>query len=144
MGNRQRIVRLVAGTTLVAGLALVGPWGARAADEQLTGRQEVPAVATTATGEDTITVHPDHTVTGTVTTTGMQGTAAHIHEAAPGKSGPVIVPLQKTGDNTWSVPAGTKLTNQQYAAYQAGDLYVNVHTAAHPNGEIRTQLRPQG
>jgi hypothetical protein len=67
---------------------------------------------------------------------------AHIHQAAMGKNGPVIVPLTKSGDGTWSVPAGSKLTADQMKAYQAGDLYVNVHTEANKGGEIRAQLKP--
>jgi hypothetical protein len=67
---------------------------------------------------------------------------AHIHEAAMGKNGPIIVPLTKTDDNTWSVPPGAKLTDAQYASYMAGNLYVNVHSEANPGGEIRGQLLP--
>jgi CHRD domain len=44
--------------------------------------------------------------------------------------------------NTYSVPTGAKLTEAQYASYQAGNLYVNVHTKAYPEGEIRGQLNP--
>ena len=109
----------------------------------LSGNQEVPPVMTQAAGSGTLTINPDKTVAGSVTTTGITGTAAHIHEAAMGKNGGVIVPLAKGGsDGTWMVPAGAKLTDEQYAAFQRGDLYVNVHSAAHPDGEIRGQLKP--
>ena len=60
---------------------------------------------------------------------------------APGKNGGVIIPLVKSGDK-WMVPANAKLTDAQYKAFQAGDLYVNVHSAAHKDGEIRTQVKP--
>jgi hypothetical protein len=106
----------------------------------LNGASEVPAVGSGATGSGVITVAADHTVSGSVSTTGIEGKAAHIHMAAKGANGPVIVPLTKSGEGTWSVPAGTRLTDAQYAAYVAGDMYVNVHSAAHPGGEIRGQL----
>ena len=109
---------------------------------KLTGGEEVPPVTTSAAGTGTITVAPDGSVSGSVTTTGMAGTMAHIHMAGPGKNGGVIVPLVKTGDGVWSVPPGAKLTAEQLKAYQAGELYVNVHTDANKGGEIRAQLKP--
>src|SRR5205085_11466196 len=78
---------------------------------RLSGSNEVPPVTTAATGSGTITITSDKSVSGSVTTSGINGTAAHIHEGAAGVSGPVIVPLSKTGDNTCSVPAGAKLTD---------------------------------
>jgi predicted small lipoprotein YifL len=108
----------------------------------LTGAQEVPPLPTSGSGKGTITVSADRTVTGSVTTTGVPGTAAHIHMAAPGQNGPVIIPLVKSGDNVWTVPAGAKLTDAQYEAYKAGNLYVNVHTEVNKGGEIRGQLKP--
>jgi hypothetical protein len=108
----------------------------------LTGKEEVPAVETTATGTGTITVGADKSISGSVTTKGVEGVAAHIHQAAAGKNGPPIVALEKTGDGVWSVPKGSKLTEEQVAAYKAGELYVNVHSAAHKGGEIRAQIKP--
>jgi hypothetical protein len=108
----------------------------------LSGSQEVPAVTTSAKGEGTITVNSDKTVSGSVMTSGVDGTMAHIHQAAAGKNGPIIIPLEKKGNNEWMVPANAKLTDEQYKAYEAGDLYVNVHSDAHKGGEIRDQLKP--
>ena len=107
----------------------------------LSGAQEVPAVSTSGAGSSTIAVSPDKSVSGSVTTSGMAGTVAHIHTGAAGQNGPVIIPLTKSGENTWSVPPGTKLTDAQYDSFKAGNLYVNVHSAAHPGGEVRAQLK---
>jgi len=107
----------------------------------LTGDQEVPPVKSAGSGSGTLTIGADKAVSGSVTTTGIPGTMAHIHEAATGKNGPVIIPLTKNGD-TYTVPAGSKLSDAQYASFQAGNLYVNVHTAANPGGELRAQLKP--
>ena len=107
----------------------------------LTGSQENPPVTTSATGSGTVTVNDDMSVSVSITTTGITATAAHIHMAPAGQNGGVIVPFTKTGD-TWSPAPGAKLTEVQYAAYKAGGLYVNVHSAANPGGEIRDQIRP--
>jgi hypothetical protein len=106
----------------------------------LAGSNEVPAVQTSASGEGTITIADDGAVSGSVTTKGVQGTAAHIHMAAAGVNGPVIVPFTKDGD-TYKAPAGARLTAEQLAAFKSGGLYVNVHSAANPGGEIRGQLK---
>jgi hypothetical protein len=108
----------------------------------LSGDQEVPPVTTAATGTGTLTVAADGSVSGSITTTGLAGTMAHIHLGAAGKNGPVIVPLVSTVAGVWSVPPGAKLTPEQMKSYQAGELYVNVHTAANKGGEVRAQLKP--
>src|SRR3954447_13212714 len=135
---RRASMALVAGVLAVSsGMAL-----AAATKVTLSGDQEVPPVTTSASGNGTITVGDDKSVSGSVTTSGIAGMAAHIHEAAAGKNGPVAVPLTKTSDNVWSVPPGAKLNDAQFKSYKAGHLYVNVHSEAHKDGEIRGQLKP--
>jgi len=106
----------------------------------LKGAAEVPPVTTSATGTGQITVLPDHTVSGSIKTSGLVPTMAHVHEAAVGKNGPPIITLTKTTDDSFAVPPNAKLTDAQYASFMAGNLYVNVHSAQHPNGEMRAQL----
>jgi len=139
MTTRKHFTRLVLGTAAI----LMSGWAFAAnVDVKLSGDQEVPPVKTSATGNGTITVNDDKTVSGSVTTSGINGVAAHIHNGAPGKNGPVAVPLTKDGDNKWTVGPGAKLTDAQVADFKAGNLYVNVHSAAHKDGEIRGQLKP--
>ena len=107
----------------------------------LSGANEVPPLTTSASGSGSITVNADRSVVGNLTVKGMTGTAAHIHEAAAGSNGPVIVPFVKQGDNYFVAPPGAKMTEAQYDAYKAGRTYVNVHSAAHPGGEVRAQLK---
>ena len=135
-----------AGVSNSAGISHNGP-------SMLTGAQQVPPVATSASGTADITVDsfkcpsaasssncPE--VFGTVSTAGIDPTAVQIRQGAPGQQGPVIVSLAKTRDNTWSVPPSTTLTSGQYDAFEAGHFYVNVESRTYPGGEIRGQVRP--
>ena len=115
--------------------------GSGAMKVSLSGAEEVPPVQTSASGSGSFRIAEDGTVSGSVTTTGMQGTMAHIHQGAKGSNGPVIVPLTKSGD-TYSVPEGRKLTPAQMEALKAGNLYVNVHSDKNKGGEVRAQLQP--
>src|SRR5690349_4639421 len=78
---------------------------AQAADIQvkLSGDQEIPAVQTSASGWGTISVNADKSISGAITTKDVKATAAHIHAAPPGKSGPPVVSLEAKCDNGWSV-----------------------------------------
>jgi len=141
MTTHKRQLWLPLGAAL--GFAFAGFGIAAAADVTvaLAGAQEVPSVKSDASGVSTITVDADKSVHGSVTTKGIVGTAAHVHEGAVGKSGAVVFPLEKSGD-TYTVPANAKLTDAQFESFKAGNLYVNVHSAAHKDGEIRGQLKP--
>jgi hypothetical protein len=132
---------MAAAAMLVAGCAGMGG-GDSTSRVSLSGAEQNPPVSTSASGQGSFTVKSDRTISGSVTTTGINGTVAHIHTGAKGSNGPVTIPLTKTSDNVWSVPPGTKLTDAQYEAYKSGGLYVNVHSAQHKPGEIRAQIRP--
>ncbi len=138
---RHALWLVVSAVTVV----FAGYSGSALSDEvkvSLSGAQEIPPVATSASGTGSITVGADKSLSGNVTISGMSVTVAHIHEAAAGNNGPIVIPLTKISDTVWTVPAGTKLTDAQYESYKAGNLYFNMHSAAHKSGEIRGQIRP--
>jgi hypothetical protein len=107
---------------------------------RLWGSNEVPPVQTQAYGTGVNNIAADRSVTVTLSVIDMVPTAAHIHEGAAGTNGPVIVPLNRISERAFVAPDGARLTEAQYAAYKAGNLYVNVHSARHPNGEVRSQI----
>ena len=115
--------------------------GSGAISVKLSGAEEVPPVSTPGSGSGSFRVAEDGTISGSVTTKDVQGTMAHIHRAPKGQNGPIIVPLDKNGD-TYSVPAGRKLTKEQLEDLKKGNLYVNVHTNANKGGEVRGQIQP--
>lgn len=107
----------------------------------LAGSHEVPPNGSLAVGSASFTLNLDNSLSYVVATAnGLSGTAAHIHSGLPGVNGPVLFPLAG-GPTTWS---GTTppLNAGQLASLASGALYVNVHSAALPSGEIRDQLRP--
>ena len=115
--------------------------GSGAMKVSLTGTEEVPPAKSDGKGTGSFRIAEDGTISGSVTTDGVKGTMAHIHQGAKGQNGPVIVPLTKNGD-TYSVPEGRKLTPDQMKALKAGNLYVNVHSDRYKGGEVRAQLTP--
>ena len=129
-----------------ATVVLAGYSGSALCDEvkvvRLSGDQQIPPVATSASGVGTFIVGADRSVSGSVIVSGMSVTVAHIHEAPAGKTGPIIILLTRVSDNVWTVPPGATLTEAQYESYRAGNLYFNMHSAANKGGEIRAQLTP--
>lgn len=138
--TRSRRAAVTAAAVLLA--AGLGVASAATVRVQLNGSHEAPPVKTAARGSGVINVATDRSVTGKVETRGIKGTMAHIHEGAPGTDGAPIIALAPGPHGTWVVPAGSKLSPAQYKEFLEGDLYVNVHSAAHPGGEIRGQLKP--
>lgn len=114
----------------------------------LTGAAEVPPVTTTGTGTATVTLNAEKSqlmLTGSAT--GLSGpiTGAHIHRGTETEAGPVVKGLVVSGETfsvTWSLTdADAPLTTALIEDLLAGRLYVNVHTEANPNGELRAQIK---
>lgn len=117
----------------------------------LNGAQENPPVAEPATGKGLAVISADgSTVTYLVTFSGLSGTvnAAHIHTGAAGSNGGVILPLAAgaspmTGTLTaagFAASGPVTTFSEAVAAIRAGTTYFNLHTTAHPGGEIRGQI----
>lgn len=113
----------------------------------LTGEQQVPPVQTTGTGTAELTYDPTtHMLKWVITYSGLSGpvTMAHFHgPASAGKNGPVQVWLMKKGSPVDSpIKGAATITPEQAKQFEAGEWYINVHTEAHPGGEIRAQVMP--
>ncbi len=70
--------------------------------------------------------------------------AAHIHNAPAGRNGPIVVPLTPPAQGNPGNASGciANLDPALLAAIEQnpGAFYVNVHTAAFPEGAVRGQL----
>ncbi len=137
------------GTLVVAAMTLAGCswWSSMTGDtvsmkNSLTGAQEVPAVATSGSGTvETTFDKSTNVLTWSVAYSGLSGpvTAGHVHGPAPaGTNAGVLIPF--TGDLSSPIKGKATLTAAQVADLTAGRLYVNLHTAKNPGGEVRGQL----
>jgi CHRD domain len=125
----------------------------------LSGENEVPPVQSSAGGEAEFTELENETIKYRVNVTGLTNiTAAHIHMAKAGENGDVIAdlwntPTSKDSETTYGMifrgnlsdaslkgPMQGQTLEDLIAAMDAGDTYVNLHTAANPDGEIRAQI----
>jgi len=119
---------------------------------KLDGAQEVPAVTTPATGTGSFFLKSSSSGTVTeleyhVTVTGLSGViaAAHFHNAPAGASGnPPVRAISfngNTASGSWKSNDATEaLTPALIRELLSGRIYVNVHTANNPGGEIRGQV----
>jgi len=122
--------------------------------------EEVPPNTSQATGSATVTISPDGTSLHFVVVVNniSNATLSHIHLGQKGQNGPVVVNFflgpVKAGSFSGTLAQGD-VTSANFVGPLAGhpmselinDLkggmcYVNVHTTAHPPGEIRGQLQP--
>ena len=111
----------------------------------LNGSQETPSVTTNAIGVASFSLNNTHdTLCIKVSTKGLSGaiTGAHIHQGNMGIAGSVVFPLTPyvSGDNITTMLTGSDLTPAVISSFMNEMYYINVHTAAQPNGEIRGQI----
>jgi hypothetical protein len=109
----------------------------------LKGSDEVPPNTTAGTGKATAKLDTSSKAFSyDVTYSGLTGpaTMAHFHgPAAPGVNAPPIITMKSLAS---PIKGTATLTDAQITDLKAGNWYFNVHTAAHPSGEIRGQLVP--
>jgi len=130
-------------------------------EARLSGDNEVPAVATDTTGRFKISVNKEATA-GEYTLrvdSGVRITQSHFHCGPAGANGPVIVYLAGFRPEGWDVDGkwvsnatitDANVINTACGATLAaifeqarhGNVYVNVHSVAHPGGVARGQLQP--
>ena len=111
-------------------------------DASLNGAQEVPSVTTSASGTLWAVFSSDlSSLTYNITYAKLSGifTASHFHLGVTGSNGGVVLPITtfqgNTAKGTW-----TNLTDSMIVHLIKGDVYVNVHSALNPAGEIRGQV----
>jgi hypothetical protein len=143
------VKKLVVGLTFAAAASMVVAalaFGARANTisvvATLNAKHEVPAQVvkdTKAKGRFTGKL-VGRKLSWKLTFSGLTGpaTAAHIHMGAVGKAGNVLIPL--CAPCTSGAHGKATLSAAMKKALAHHKLYVNVHTAKNPNGEIRGQL----
>ncbi len=118
----------------------------------LTGSEEVPPVTTAATGRFEWKVDGSM-VQYRLTASGTNMTMAHLHLAAKGANGPIVVTLfAPVSPGVSSIDVAGTITEANLSgafagkmpefleAIRAGNLYVNVHSTEHPAGLIRGQV----
>lgn len=126
----------------------------------LSGANEVPPVATSASGQAVIEVNRSGTeVTYSISAAGIENvTQAHIHLGGAAENGGVVAFLLDARDSPISAGESTEIASgtlteadligslegasfmELVDALANGNAYVNVHTEAHPPGEIRGQI----
>jgi hypothetical protein len=138
------ITACAAGLVVLAQPGIAAPMSFKV---DLNGAQQVPPVQTGGKGTADLTYDPaTRLLTWNVSYSGLSGpaTMAHFHgPAAQGKNGPPVVWLSEKGATVSDPIKGqATLTPEQAQQMTAGEWYINVHTQANPNGEIRGQVTP--
>jgi hypothetical protein len=134
--------------------------GGRRFAAELDGDHEVPRVVTAASGEAEFRVQSDGSVRYRLRLANIEGvTQAHIHISGPGTNGPVVaflIPFDPAGfdvgeervvaegvitaDEVIARPGFDGTLAELVRRMRQGRTYVNVHTLAHPPGEVRGQI----
>jgi hypothetical protein len=111
----------------------------------MTGGQENPGVNTNARGSGAVSLNAAGTqAIVTMNWAGLSGNASagHVHSGRSGVNGPVICNLSPAAATSGSVVDSLcSFTPAQVTALKQGQLYLNVHTAANPGGEVRGQIQ---
>ena len=115
----------------------------------LRGDHEVPPNDAIGAGLGRVVLNASQGIINyTLAVTDITGiSASHIHKAPTGVSGPVVVGLYSgvgpfDGDNP--IGGGAHVTAANLVDMLTGYYYINIHTPAHPGGELRGQIGNAG
>jgi hypothetical protein len=112
----------------------------------LDGAQETPPTGSPATGHAEVALDTDSkTLIWTIDYKDLSGpaTMAHFHgPAAMGVPAGVVVVIPGATDHP--IKGSAVLTDEQENMLRDGKLYINIHSAKDPKGEIRGQVTPAG
>lgn len=115
-----------------------------ACEPTLDGSQEVPPVITNGTGSAAVTFDSESSeLAWEIEFSGLTGnaTAAHFHGPAPaGNNTGIQVNIGEISGLASPMNGTTTLSAQQAEMLLNGTMYINIHTAANPDGEIRGQV----
>ncbi len=114
---------------------------------ELSGAQSSPPVNSSGTGTAQLTYDPTtRVVTWTISYSGLSSAATMAHFHGPAKAGqnaPPVIWLSKQGSPPANPMTGSAtLTPEQAKQFSDGEWYINIHSQAHPAGEIRGQVTP--
>ena len=141
MRRRLIILAVLAGAVAAALVptAVLGGTAGTTLTVKMTGGVEVPKGAPAGGGTAAISVSVTSVCWTFIGLTGIdKPTAAHIHKAPAGKSGPVVVPFGAAFTPSGCVSTTAAITKSILSS--PGSYYVNVHTAKFPGGAVRGQL----
>ncbi len=158
------VAAMLVGSTAAALAQQEDPRARESYRTQLNGSTEVPANLSTSLGRAGVrlAVNADFATFELQLLNELANTTqAHIHMAAPGVNGPIVVWFYPSGPPAAPPQTFDRVTLAEgrfgpenlvgplsgnwdgfVAALRAGNLYVNVHSSAFPPGEIRGQLAP--
>lgn len=166
MKTKHAVVLLIALGVGLAGCSKSSAPSSMKFTATLSGGEEVPPVTTQATGEAVFLLSSSgKELNYKLTVQNLDSvTMAHLHMAPKGQNGDIVVwlypnaPPPKPIDHVVSGtlaegsidasrlmgPLQGKQVSDLVEKIKAGEIYVNVHTRQHPEGELRGQVHQQG
>ena len=114
-------------------------------DTWLNGAQEVPPAVNASLGLASVSISPDFTeINYRIIATQLSGaiTGAHFHNAQLGEAGDVVLNLSDNinGNEIMGTASGMDVTDELINQLLTGQIYLNLHSAGFPGGEMRGQL----